>query len=226
LRFRFVVLLVACGVLWNVSPAFAGDVQQIDRQLLAGVKQAGLWEGPMSKLAAERGTTGRIRDVAARISDDLTQLDTRVRALAAQLALDLPDTATPDQQVWTGEITAARGADLDRVYVNRVRAAYGSLFGLASQVRASTRDDEVRAFAQAAVDMFLRHMTLLESTGVAETTSLMVVPDGGNSVGFGGVALGGALAGLTAALTFWLVRLLGSPGKFGAPVEAGSPSKK
>jgi putative membrane protein len=225
LLFRFVVLLVASGLLWNVSPAFAGEVQQIDRQLLVEVKQAGLWEGPMSRLAAERGT-GRVRGVAARLTDDLTQLDTRVRALAAQLALDLPDTATEDQQVWTGEITAARGADLDRVYVNRVRAAYGSLFGLASQVRASTRDDDVRAFAQDAVDLFLRHMTLLESTGVAETTSLMVVPDGGNSLGFGGVALGGALAGLTAALTFWLVRLLGSPGKSGAPVEAGTLAKK
>ncbi|MEC3982812.1 DUF4142 domain-containing protein, partial [Amycolatopsis sp. H20-H5] len=122
LLFRFATILVACGLLWNVSPAFAGEVQQIDRQLLSQVRQAGLWEGPVSRQAQERGSTGRVREVGARLADDLALLDTRAKELAAQLGVALPDTTAADQQDWVGEITAARGDDFDRVYVNRLRA--------------------------------------------------------------------------------------------------------
>ena len=40
------------------------------------------------------------------------------------------------------------------------------MFGLVSEVRAGTRNDEIRAFAQQANDVVMKHMTLLESTGL------------------------------------------------------------
>ncbi len=143
------------------------------------------------------------------VAGELRQSD---RALL-RLAVGLPDTPTADEQSWADEIAAAAGGDLDRVYVNRMRAAYGSLFGLASEVRAGTRDDNVRSFAQTVVDTTLRHMTLLESTGLAETTSLLVSARTDNTIDGGAVALGAVLVAIATAATFGLVRLLGSPGK-------------
>ncbi|MFE0026746.1 DUF4142 domain-containing protein [Amycolatopsis sp. NPDC059021] len=213
--FRFLALLAIAGgaLLWNVSPATADELRQLDRDLLISVKQAGLWAGPASRQAQEHGAGRRVRDVGALLADDHARLDVQVRALADRFGMTLPAVPTPEQQHWADQITAATGADLDRVYVNRVRAADGNLFGLASQVRAGTQNDDVRAFAQVAVDTVLRHLTLLESTGVAESTSLLVSPAADGTVGGGEVALGALLAGLATAATFGVVRLLGSPGK-------------
>ncbi len=215
MSFRFVALFAATVtvLLCSAFPAVAGELRQSDRALLAGLKEDALWAGPASRLAADRAAAKRVQDVAGEIADDLSRLDVSLRALADRLAVGLPDTPTADEQSWADEIAAAAGGDLDRVYVNRMRAAYGSLFGLASEVRAGTRDDNVRSFAQTVVDTTLRHMTLLESTGLAETTSLLVSARTDNTIDGGAVALGAVLVAIATAATFGLVRLLGSPGK-------------
>lgn len=215
MSFRFVALLAATVtvLLCSAFPAAAGELQQTDRALLAQLKEDALWAGPASRLAAERASAKRVQDVANEIADDLSRVDVNLRALADRLAVGLPAAPTADEQSWADEISAAAGTDLDRVYVNRVRAAYGSLFGLASEVRAGTRDDNVRAFAQTVVDTTLRHMTLLESTGLAQTSSLLVSARTDNTLDGGAVALGAVLVALATAATFGLVRLLGSPGK-------------
>jgi hypothetical protein len=45
---------------------------------------------------------------------------------------------------------------------------------LIAQVRATTYNDVIREFAQAAVNTVLRHMTLLESTGLVQSDALYI----------------------------------------------------
>jgi predicted outer membrane protein len=212
---RFVALLAAATalVLGCAVPASAGELQQTDRALLTRLKQHTLWAGPSSRLAAERATNRRVRAVAVRIADDQARLDVALRAVADRLAVTLPGEPTDQERGWADEIAADSGDVFDRAYVNRVRAEYGTLFGLASDVRAGTRDDDVRAFAQTAVDTSLGHLTLLESTGLAETTSLLVSATEDDTLGGGAVAAGAVLVALAAVATFGLLRLLGTPGR-------------
>ncbi len=157
--YRLLGMVIAYLVLWAGTPANAyAEIDARDRELLVRVRQAGLWEGPVSRQAEQRASGQRVREVGRKLAGD---------------------------------------HDHDRLDV---------------QVRAATRDDAMRSFAQAAVDTVMRHMTLLESTGIAETTSLMVVPGGGGLDG-GDVTLGVLMAGIAAGATFCLVRLLGSPGR-------------
>jgi putative membrane protein len=212
---RFVALLAATTalVLGCVIPASAGELQQIDRTLLTRLKQHTLWAVPSSRLAAERATNRRVRAVAGRIADDQARLDVALRAVADRLAVTLPGEATDQEREWADEIAADSGDEFDRVYVNRLRAEYGTLFALASDVRAGTRDDDVRAFAQTAVDTALGHLTLLESTGLAETTSLFVSATEDNTLGVGDFAVGAVLVAAATVATFGLLRLLGTPGR-------------
>jgi putative membrane protein len=216
--FRFVALFAATTalVLGCALPASAGELQQTDRTLLARLKQHSLWATPASRLAAERATNRRVRAVAVRIADDQARLDVALRAVADRLAVTLPAEPTEQERGWAAEISgwsedASDG--FDRAYVNRLRAEYGSLFGLASDVRAGTRDDDVRAFAQTAVDTSLGHLTLLESTGLAETTSLLVSATEDDTLAGGDVALGAGFVAFAAVATFGLLRLLGTPGR-------------
>ncbi|MDS0134962.1 MULTISPECIES: DUF4142 domain-containing protein [unclassified Amycolatopsis] len=212
---RFVALLaaVAALVLGCAGPASAGELQQSDRALLTRLKQHTLWAVPSSRLAVERATNRRVRAVAVRIADDQARLDVALRAVADRLAVTLPGEPTDRERGWADEIAADSGDTFDRAYVNRLRAEYGTLFGLASDVRAGTRDDDVRAFAQTAVDTSLGHLTLLESTGLAETTSLLVSATEDDTLGGGAIAAGAVLVALAAVATFGLLRLLGTPGR-------------
>jgi predicted outer membrane protein len=212
---RFVALFAATTalLLGAVLPAAAGELQQTDRTLMTRLKQHSLWAGPASGLAAERATNRRVRDVAARIADDQARLDVALRAAADRVAVTLPAEPTAQERAWADEIAADQGDEFDRGYVNRLRAEYGDLFALASDVRAGTRDDGVRAFAQTAVDTTLGHLTLLESTGLAETTSLLVSATDDDTLGGGDVALGALLVALATVATFGLLRLLGTPGR-------------
>ncbi len=212
--YRLLGLVLACLVIWVGTPAQASaEIDSHDQELLIRVRQAGLWEGPVSRQAEQRGSGQRVREVGRKLADDHDRLDVQVRELASRVRVELPSTPTDEQRSWVDEITGAAGADFDRVYVNRARAAHGTVFGLASQVRAATRDDAMRSFAQTAVDTVMRHMTLLESTGIAETSSLMVVSSGGNSLDGGDVVLGLVMVVIAGGATFGLVRLLGAPGR-------------
>ena len=212
---RFVALLAAATalVLGCAVPASAGELQQTDRALLTRLKQHTLWAVPSSRLAADRATNRRVRAVAVRIADDQARLDVALRAVADRLAVTLPGEPTEQERGWAAEIAADSGDAFDRAYVNRLRAEYGTLFGLASDVRAGTRDDDVRAFAQTAVDTSLGHLTLLESTGLAETTSLLVSATEDDTLGGGDFALAAVFVAFAAVVTFGLLRLLGTPGR-------------
>jgi putative membrane protein len=212
---RFVALLAATTalVLGCSFPASAGELQQTDRTLLTRLKQHTLWAVPSSRLAADRATNRRVRAVAVRIADDQARLDVALRAVADRLAVTLPGEPTDAERAWAGEIAADSGDAFDRTYVNRLRAEYGTLFALASDVRAGTRDDDVRAFAQTAVDTTLGHLTLLESTGLAETTSLLVSATEDDTLGGGDFALAAVFVAFAAVVTFGLLRLLGTPGR-------------
>jgi predicted outer membrane protein len=212
---RFVALLAAATalVLGCAVPASAGELQQADRTLLTRLKQHTLWAVPSSRLAADRATNRRVRAVAVRIADDQARLDVALRAVADRLAITLPGEPTATERTWADEIAGDSGDQFDHAYVNRLRAEYGTLFALASDVRAGTRDDDVRAFAQTAVDTALGHLTLLESTGLAETTSLLVSATETDTLDGGAVALGAAAVAVAALVTFGLLRLLGTPGR-------------
>ena len=187
---RFVALFAATTALRaRLCPARVRRRAAADRPHLADPAEAAHAVAvPASRLAADRATNRRVRAVAVRIADDQARLDVALRAVADRLAVTLPAEPTDQERGWADEIAADSGDEFDRAYVNRLRAEYGTLFGLASDVRAGTRDDDVRAFAQTAVDTSLGHLTLLESTGLAETTSLLVSATEDDTLGGGDLA--------------------------------------
>jgi predicted outer membrane protein len=142
-----------------------GPLGPADRELLVRVRQAGLWENPAGLLARDRAADKRVKEVGAQLANDHHGLDEQVRQVAAQLGVALPDKATAEQQGWVQELTGKKGADFDVTFANRLRAAHGKVFGLVGAVRSGTQNELIRSFAQTAVNVVMKHMTLLESIG-------------------------------------------------------------
>jgi predicted outer membrane protein len=149
-----------------------------DKNLLNGVRLAGLWEMPAGNMAAEKGGRVRVRQVGAEIAKQHAQLDKLVVDAANKLNYRLPDEPNSDQQKWLAEMEEAKaGADFDQVFVDRLRAAHGKIFPVIGGVRSGTRNDIVRKLAQDANGFVLTHLTLLESTGLVKYSELPLPPD-------------------------------------------------
>ncbi|MEV7968130.1 DUF4142 domain-containing protein [Sphaerisporangium sp. NPDC088356] len=154
----------------------SGPLGPADRDFLVRVRQAGLWEIPTGQQAQQRAGSARVKEVGQMLVADHTKLDEQVRALAAKLNVELPSTPNADQQGWMAELSTKTGQDYDKTFADRLRAAHGKVFAAVGLVRAGTKNSEIRAFAQVAVDVVMKHMTLLESTGKVDFAALPTPP--------------------------------------------------
>lgn len=143
-----------------------GPLTAADRDFLVRVRLAGLWEQPAGEMAQTHSSDQRVRDVGRVLADDHRRLDQQVRDLARKLQVALPDEPNPNQRGWLAEMTPERGHDFDETFANRLRVAHGQVLAIIALDRASTRNTLVRSFTQAATDVVMKHMSLLESTGL------------------------------------------------------------
>jgi len=150
----------------------AAPVAATDRDLLVRVRLAGLWEHPAGLAAQNRGASSKVREIGAKIAAEHQELDQIVLGVAAELGVELPDGPTAEQQLWLDEMAMASGEEFDRVFVERLRAAHGTVFSLIAEVRAGTRNDAVRALATTANAYVQRHLGYLDSTGLVNYTTL------------------------------------------------------
>lgn len=164
------------AVLTEVTQTASGPLGPADRDFLVKVRQAGLWEIPAGQWAQVRADSQRVKDVGAHLVEDHKKLDASVRQIAARLAVPLPDRPSPDQQRWMAQLATETGPAFDRDFAMLLRAAHGKVFSLVADVRAGTRNTEIRKFSGTAMTVVMRHMTLLESTGLVNYDELPAPP--------------------------------------------------
>ncbi|MCU7730873.1 DUF4142 domain-containing protein [Actinoplanes sp. KI2] len=143
-----------------------------DLTLLNGVRQAGLWEIPAGQMAAQKGSTPRVRQVGQMIADQHVQLDQLTVDAANQLGATLPATPTAQQQGFLTQLQAAKGIQFDQMFVTFLRGTHGFIFPVISAVRAATHNEIVRKLAAQASIFVMHHMQMLESTGLVQYAKL------------------------------------------------------
>ncbi|MEV4231189.1 DUF4142 domain-containing protein [Streptomyces bobili] len=149
-----------------------GPLSGPDRDFVTKVRLAGLWELPAGRQAQAKGTTEAVRTAGRHLVEGHAFLDERVRTVAAQLGLALPNDPTDQQQDWLSTLDGAQGEDFDREFANILRLAHGRVFSLVAQVRAGTQNALVRDLADDANTTVLDHIKVLEATGYVDFAGL------------------------------------------------------
>jgi len=142
-----------------------GPLTATDRDLIVRVRLAGLWELPAGQQAIERAPSQAIKEAGDHLIVGHTDLDKRVRLVAAQLGVALPNQPNEQQQGWLQEMSAATGTEYEYKFVNLLRAAHGKIFPAIGTVRNTTRNTLVRQLASDTNQTVLDHITILEKTG-------------------------------------------------------------
>ena len=147
-----------------------------DVDILIRARLAGLWEIPAGRMAEQKGTTDRVREVGKAIADQHVRLDELCVNAGNTFGIQLPTEPNTLQKEWLREMEKAKGKDFDRIYVDRLRVAHGQIYKDIAAVRASTRNSAVRQLADQASGFVDNHMLLLESTGLVDYSSLEKAP--------------------------------------------------
>jgi predicted outer membrane protein len=194
-------------------------LRDLDREFLTVIRFANLWEVPMGRLAAERGASQAVRDTGAVLAADHTKLDVTVKQLAGQFGVQLPDQPTSSQRGWMTDIESRSGEEFDNTFADRLRAAHGTVFGLVAEVRAGTRNDVIRQFAEQANVIVMKHMSLLEGTGDVSADHGMFAEASARSIDYpentltrGDLLLAAVVAFLMMAATIGIVRTFSAHG--------------
>ena len=174
------VRVVACLVVaasWAVPlarPTLAApaDLTSADRDLLVQVRSLGLLAHPAGLTASDRAADERVRQIGERLAVEHADLDRLTRAVVVRVGVELPAVAGAEQRYILGELAAARADEFDPLFVGRLRAAYQQVFPMIAAVRASTRNDAVRAFAATAGAYVARHLDYLDGSGLVDPTVL------------------------------------------------------
>jgi predicted outer membrane protein len=159
------------------TPAYAdaggpGRLNRADMTLLIGLHQAGLWEIPAARLAAERGTTPKVREAGEKIAAGHAQLDQQTASAAEQFGASLPTAPTAQQKGTLDQLQAADGSQFDQLFVSSLRDAYGFLYPIVGEVRSATRSPVIRRLADQANVSVLGYLQTLESTGLVRYEKL------------------------------------------------------
>ncbi|HEX6342397.1 hypothetical protein [Umezawaea sp.] len=67
-------------------------------------------------------------------------------------------------------------AEFDQVFANRLRAARGGVFTFLAQILSSTRNTEIRAFAERRMEVVLDHIQVIEATGMVDFDDTEAIP--------------------------------------------------
>lgn len=180
-------ILASIGQSWtNSTPGAGGYVDTqwgplgpADRNLLVAVRLAGLWEGPTGAQASFQASREETQQVGTNLSIEHPELDRIVLETAGQLGVQLPSSPTPQQMAWMNELSGLTGTEYDRRFVQIVREAHGTVLPVIAQVRAGTRNELVRQFAETTDEYVNRHMDYLESTGLVDYDALPAPPSPG-----------------------------------------------
>jgi predicted outer membrane protein len=156
----------------NVAQTRFGEIDDTDRLFLVKVRQAGLWERPTCVQAQQQAGGARVKEICQTLAADHQQLDEEGRFVARQLNVALPDQPSDEQQAWMREFWPMQGHDFDVTAVKWLRFAHGGVFSAIASVRANTRNEMMRLFAERANLMVNKHMSLLESTGLVQYDNL------------------------------------------------------
>jgi putative membrane protein len=143
-----------------------GPLTDDDRALLIRVKLAGLWEVPAGEMAQTHSTDQRVKYAGQVMAADHRRLNEEVAVAARKLQVTLPDEPNFNQRGWLAEMSPERGHAFDETFANRLRTAHGQVFAVVADIRANTRNTLIRAFASEATDVVMKHMSLLEATGL------------------------------------------------------------
>jgi putative membrane protein len=134
--------------------AVVGD----DAKFAVDAANGGMTEIELSKLAVNQATNAKVKEFANMMVMDHGKAGEELKAIAATKNITLPDSISADsKKAWT-DLSAKKGADFDKAYVDKMVSDHKATVDLFENASKNVKDSELKAFADKTLPTIKAHL--------------------------------------------------------------------
>lgn len=154
------VSFITAALLAVAGFAGAQGVSDADREFMRKAAMGNLAEVELGDLAVQRASRPAVKDFGARMVKDHGAANADLTALARTKGVDLPTAPGPEHQAVRDRLSALRGADFDRAYMQEMVRDHTQDVAEFEKASQTASDEDVRAFAAAKLPTLREHLAL------------------------------------------------------------------
>jgi putative membrane protein len=162
MAFNYLLAGVAVVAL-TAPPALAQDTQQpqaqaelkqvaeVDGDFAAEAAQGGLMEVRLGELAQQQAKSTNVKDFGQRMVEDHGQANDKLKQIAEQKGIELPQDLSEDAQATYEELQKKSGVEFDQAYVDEMVSDHEDAVAALEDYVENAKDPELRSFAEEAL---------------------------------------------------------------------------
>lgn len=160
---RLIVLpAIAAATLTATGVATLPNVNEQDRAFLTAMHQGNLAEIQAGRAAEQQAQTKKVQRMGSMLVQDHKKLDKEVQKVARQVRVALPGSPSKQQQAELQRITAKRGAEFDRAWVEMQIAAHRKDLAAGRKELSDGSSEKVKQLFRNARPIIKAHLNNLE----------------------------------------------------------------
>jgi putative membrane protein len=129
-----------------------------DAKFAVDAANGGMTEIELSKLAVAQATNAKVKEFAEGMIADHSKAGDELKAIAVTKNITLPDSLNADsKKAWT-DLSAKKGADFDKAYVDKMVSDHKSTVDLFESASKNVKDPELKAFADKTLPTIKAHL--------------------------------------------------------------------
>lgn len=158
--FLLSVLLLLPILAFAAPPKLASQ----DGTWLVGAHQTNLAEIQAGKLAAQSGHTAAVRAAGQMLAQDHAKLDAKLRPVAKQAGVKLPNRPNAEQRDEMKQFQKASGVQFDKVWTHTETDGHVKAIEMTEREIHDGKVPQVKHLAQAALPVLKKHLHALKQT--------------------------------------------------------------
>jgi putative membrane protein len=140
-----------------------------DRVFARAAARGGMAEIELGKLAQQKAHSAAVKDFGRRMVEDHGKANERLKALAEQDGITLPEALDPGHAAMRERLAGLSGPEFDRAYLAGQVADHQKTAHLLEYEIGSGQDADLKSFASAVLPVVLRHLRAAQEAQ-AQTT--------------------------------------------------------
>jgi putative membrane protein len=160
----------------TAPPALAQDTQQpqaqaelkqvaeVDGDFAAEAAQGGLMEVRLGELAQQQAKSTNVKDFGQRMVEDHGQANDKLKQIAEQKGIELPQDLSEDAQATYEELQGKSGAEFDQAYMDEMVSDHEDDVAAFEDYVENAKDLELRSFAEEILPTLKEHLEQAKQT--------------------------------------------------------------